>query len=224
MMVPMKRLLEKEPFRRDNSSEESKISTDGGLSKQDENDLKASGPTSSKKQKLEPGKSDVSKGAGSKAYMDGADKAPSLSSSGGLRGEQKILDSTPMGLGSANRTDDVARSSASQVAETSETTSKQQPPTGKRLTFPEKLMELLNKGECGESLMWLPNGQAFALQPMRFMKEVLPKHFEGTKFESFTRKLNRWGFKRIAGDDAPEDTFAYSHLTSEETTPSFVGV
>jgi hypothetical protein len=60
-------------------------------------------------------------------------------------------------------------------------------------------------------MCWLPNGNAFALHPPKFVKEILPKHFEGTKFESFTRKLNRWGFKRIAGEDAPEETFAYSH-------------
>jgi chemotaxis protein histidine kinase CheA len=82
---------------------------------------------------------------------------------------------------------------------------------GRRLTFPEKLMELLNSEDCQESMCWLPNGNAFALHPTLFMKVILPKHFEGTKFESFTRKLNRWGFKRIAGEDAPEDTFAYSH-------------
>ena len=82
---------------------------------------------------------------------------------------------------------------------------------GRRLTFPEKLMELLNSEEYRESMAWIPNGNAFALNPPKFMKDILPKHFEGTKFESFTRKLNRWGFKRIAGEDAPEETFAYSH-------------
>jgi len=83
--------------------------------------------------------------------------------------------------------------------------------TGRRLTFPEKLMELLNTKNCQDAMCWLPNGNGFALHPTSFMKKILPKHFEGTKFESFTRKLNRWGFKRIAGEDAPEDTFAYSH-------------
>lgn len=83
--------------------------------------------------------------------------------------------------------------------------------SGRRLTFPEKLMELLNCEECQDAMCWLPNGNAFALHPTIFMNKILPKHFEGTKFESFTRKLNRWGFKRIAGEDAPEDTFAYSH-------------
>lgn len=83
--------------------------------------------------------------------------------------------------------------------------------TGRRLTFPEKLYELLKVNDCQDAICWLPNGNAFALHPTIFIKKILPKHFEGTKFESFTRKLNRWGFKRIAGEDAPENTFAYSH-------------
>jgi hypothetical protein len=82
---------------------------------------------------------------------------------------------------------------------------------GRRLTFPEKLMEVLSNEECKGAIAWLPNGNAFSIHPGLFMKDVLAKHFDGTKFESFTRKLNRWGFKRIAGEDSPDETFAYSH-------------
>ena len=80
-------------------------------------------------------------------------------------------------------------------------------------------MELLNSEDCRESMSWLPNGNAFALHQPKFTRETLPKHFEGTKFESFTRKLNRWGFKRIAGEDAPEETFAYSHHLFKRDLP-----
>mmetsp|Transcript_530 Transcript_530/g.799 ORF Transcript_530/g.799 Transcript_530/m.799 type:complete len:685 (-) Transcript_530:136-2190(-) len=100
---------------------------------------------------------------------------------------------------------------ASTVFDQSSSNVSTQNSTGRRLTFPEKLYELLNVKDCQDAICWLPNGNAFALHPTMFIKKILPKHFEGTKFESFTRKLNRWGFKRIAGDDAPEDTFAYSH-------------
>ena len=91
--------------------------------------------------------------------------------------------------------------------------------TGRKLSFPERLMELLNSPNCQDSMCWLPNGNAFALHPNVFMRNILPKHFDGTKFESFTRKLNRWGFKRIAGEDAPEDTFAYSHHLFKRDLP-----
>jgi hypothetical protein len=47
------------------------------------------------------------------------------------------------------------------------------------------------------------------LIPVVFAEKVLDKHFQGTKFESFTRKLNRWGFKRVAGQKVPANTIAY---------------
>ena len=90
---------------------------------------------------------------------------------------------------------------------------------GRRLTFPDKLMNLLNSKDFQDSMCWLRNGNGFALHPNVFMKNILPKHFEGTKFESFTRKLNRWGFKRIAGEDTPEDTYAYSHHLFKRDCP-----
>jgi hypothetical protein len=95
--------------------------------------------------------------------------------------------------------------------------------SGRRHTFPDKLMDLLNSGDFTSSMSWLADGSGFSLHPEVFMKDILPKHFEGTKFESFTRKLNRWGFKRIAGEDAPEDTFAYSHHLFKRDCPELCG-
>jgi len=59
------------------------------------------------------------------------------------------------------------------------------------LTFPEKLMALLNDGQYQDSMRWLPEGDAFCLHPQRFCDTVLEPHFR-CLFESFTRKLNRW--------------------------------
>ena len=59
-------------------------------------------------------------------------------------------------------------------------------------TFPERLMELLMNGTVKNAMWWLPGGEAFALVPNTFYDVVLAKYFQGTKFESFTRKLNRW--------------------------------
>lgn len=60
-----------------------------------------------------------------------------------------------------------------------------------------------------DSMWWLPDGDSFCLIPVVFAEKVLDKHFQGTKFESFTRKLNRWGFKRVAGQKVPANTIAY---------------
>lgn len=58
------------------------------------------------------------------------------------------------------------------------------------LTFPERLRLLLQKG-APNVIWWLPDGDCFCLVPDAF-DQVLNEQFHGTKFESFTRKLNRW--------------------------------
>lgn len=60
------------------------------------------------------------------------------------------------------------------------------------LTFPEQLMMLLNSGSVDDSMRWLPSGDAFCLVPSTVANRVLEPHFRCCKFESFTRKLNRW--------------------------------
>jgi len=69
----------------------------------------------------------------------------------------------------------------------------------RKRTFAEKLMMLLTDPECSEAVEWLPDGTAFVItNPLRFADLVLPKYFKSAKYESFTRKLNRWGFKRMS--------------------------
>lgn len=62
----------------------------------------------------------------------------------------------------------------------------------KRSTFPERLLELLTNGIAKDAMWWLPNGDSFAIQPKKFSDTILNKYFQGTKLESFTRKMNRW--------------------------------
>lgn len=59
-------------------------------------------------------------------------------------------------------------------------------------TFPERLMDLLNKGVEKEAMWWMEDGDGFCVLPKHFSDKVLDRYFQGTKFESFTRKLNRW--------------------------------
>jgi len=59
-------------------------------------------------------------------------------------------------------------------------------------TFPERLMELLDQEVAKDAMWWLEDGDGFCVIPKVFADKVLNKYFQGTKFESFTRKLNRW--------------------------------
>ncbi|KAL7445317.1 hypothetical protein ACHAXH_007791 [Discostella pseudostelligera] len=59
-------------------------------------------------------------------------------------------------------------------------------------------MKILSNSSLSEIITWLPHGKGFILlQKKRFAEEVLPLCFKQSKFASFTRKLNRWGFVRV---------------------------
>lgn len=77
------------------------------------------------------------------------------------------------------------------------------------MTFPQRLMEILANEAIADTVSWLPHGKGFIIyKKKKFAAEVLPKYFKQSKFTSFTRKLNRWGFNRVTR--GPE-TGAYYH-------------
>jgi len=65
-------------------------------------------------------------------------------------------------------------------------------PEEEGVTFPQRLMELILDEADREALWWLPGGNAFCIHSQNFTKTILAKNFQGSKFESFTRKLARW--------------------------------
>lgn len=80
------------------------------------------------------------------------------------------------------------------------------------VTFPQKLMAVLDNDQLSDIITWLPHGKGFIiLQKKKFASEVMPMYFKHSKFTSFTRKLNRWGFTRVS--KGPE-TGAYYHKVS----------
>ena len=56
--------------------------------------------------------------------------------------------------------------------------------------FPQYLMKLLNDEVAPDALWWLPDGEAFALDPLRINERVLDKYFQKTKYSSFIRRLH----------------------------------
>jgi HSF-type DNA-binding len=90
------------------------------------------------------------------------------------------------------------------------------------MSFPEKIMMLLTKNMVKDAMWWLPDGDAFCILPAPFTEKVLDQHFQGTKFESFTRKLNRWGFKRVAGDGIPANAIAFYHNFFQKDRPELL--
>jgi len=61
-----------------------------------------------------------------------------------------------------------------------------------------QLMEILDDKNNEHIITWLPHGKAFIIyQKKKFATEILTKYFKESKYTSFTRKLNRWGFVRV---------------------------
>jgi len=76
--------------------------------------------------------------------------------------------------------------------------------------FPVKLLKLLSNPEYSHIIRWMPHGRSWrVLQPDLFSKELLPKYFSNqSKYASFMRQVNGWGFKRITRG---EDRNSYYH-------------
>jgi hypothetical protein len=67
--------------------------------------------------------------------------------------------------------------------------------------FPRKLHALLEEAEekgFQDLICWQSGGKSFqVLNHVHFEKTIMPKYFKQTKFKSFLRQLNIYGFQRI---------------------------
>jgi HSF-type DNA-binding len=80
-----------------------------------------------------------------------------------------------------------------------------------------QLLDILTNPENTDMIAWLPHGNGFMIHKKKtFANDVLPKYFKASKFTSFTRKLNRWGFTRVPR--GPE-TGAYFHKLFRRDKP-----
>eukprot|EP00957_Ditylum_brightwellii_P196525 14973983-Ditylum_brightwellii.AAC.1 len=67
-----------------------------------------------------------------------------------------------------------------------------------RKTFPQLLMTALKSDKAAGNVQWRQDGASFSIiRRYDFMTEVMPSFFKKTKFESFLRKMKRWGFQQI---------------------------
>jgi hypothetical protein len=85
--------------------------------------------------------------------------------------------------------------------------------TKSREIFPRRLMAILSDSTLSDVISWLPRGRSFVIiRPDALAERVLamflPDPRSSTKYASFTRKLNRWGFRQAT--QGPE-TGAFHH-------------
>jgi hypothetical protein len=66
-------------------------------------------------------------------------------------------------------------------------------------TFPAKMHAILTNPKLNDIVAWAPHGRSWIiLKPRAFEVRILPKYFEHSKFSSFVRQANGWGFRRLA--------------------------
>jgi HSF-type DNA-binding len=65
-------------------------------------------------------------------------------------------------------------------------------PSSDQLNFPGKLMELVNENMAPDYVSWIETAEAISFRTDGFQEHVLDKFFQGLKYDSFVRKLNRW--------------------------------
>jgi hypothetical protein len=76
---------------------------------------------------------------------------------------------------------------------------------GVQRPFPERLHDMLaqsdNQGSTfSDVVSWSPHGRCFVVRkPKQFQATILPLYFNQTKYRSFQRQLNLYGFRRITG-------------------------
>jgi len=105
------------------------------------------------------------------------------------------------------------------------------PRTGKRgvpQQFPRRLFEMLESeskmsgnGDYMASISWSDSGRAFRILDVNlFSKVVLPRYFRTSKFSSFQRNLNLYGFSKIRRGP---DTDQYAHPSFLRGYPELLG-
>lgn len=80
-----------------------------------------------------------------------------------------------------------------------------------QLTFPERLMQLINESIAPGHVGWIATEEAISFKTDGFQEHVLDHFFQGLKYDSFVRKLNRWGFRRVTSEGVQPGFVAYYH-------------
>eukprot|EP00804_Cyclotella_cryptica_P016511 CCRYP_004728-RA/>CCRYP_004728-RA protein AED:0.05 eAED:0.05 QI:182/1/1/1/1/1/2/309/697 len=104
----------------------------------------------------------------------------------------------------SNEKEEIAREKIKELAERFGPAKNFNPEGAANSHFPGKLIQVLNRGDLDEVIGWMPHGRAFKVKDTdACTTDVLPRFFKQTKYASFIRQLNLWGFNRIArGTDA----------------------
>jgi hypothetical protein len=67
---------------------------------------------------------------------------------------------------------------------------------------------ILSRKDLCDIITWLPHGRSWkVLKPREFEVKVIPTYFEHSKFSSFIRQANGWGFRRIISKGGDRNSY-----------------
>lgn len=97
-------------------------------------------------------------------------------------------------------------------------------PTGIPAQFPRLLFSMLahaDKDGYANIASWQPHGKSFMIHNRtKFVEEVMPNYFKQTRFASFQRQMNLYGFQRI--ERKGHDHKSYYHERFRKTDPDLL--
>lgn len=101
---------------------------------------------------------------------------------------------------------------------------RQRKPGGIPPQFPKLLHAMLCRADddgFSHIVSWRPHGKSFTVYDReKFVKDVMPQYFQQTKFTSFQRQLNLYGFRRI--NETGPDYNGYYHEKFVRDRPDLV--
>jgi hypothetical protein len=79
--------------------------------------------------------------------------------------------------------------------------------------FPMKLYDILCNPDFHYAISWMSHGRSWkVLNKDYFMEEICPRYFAQTRYESFVRQVNGWGFKRMRQEGSDRGSYYHEHF------------
>ncbi|KAL3822412.1 hypothetical protein ACHAXA_007419 [Cyclostephanos tholiformis] len=79
--------------------------------------------------------------------------------------------------------------------------------------FPMKLYDILCNPQFHYAISWMSHGRSWkVLNKDYFMEEICPRYFAQTRYESFVRQVNGWGFKRMRREGSDRGSYYHEHF------------
>eukprot|EP01138_Halocafeteria_seosinensis_P007380 gb/GECG01007545.1/.p1 GENE.gb/GECG01007545.1/~~gb/GECG01007545.1/.p1 ORF type:complete len:556 (+),score=67.06 gb/GECG01007545.1/:1-1668(+) len=82
----------------------------------------------------------------------------------------------------------------------------------KKMSFIQKVFEMVNSSEFDRCIRWSESGETFIIPDVEELeRSVLPQYFKSSNVSSFVRQLNFYGFRKLTKTRDPKQTWEFQH-------------